>query len=109
MHGTFKIAFKILLHIYAIMGVYIVCPFRLLFVILIRSTELLMPTPPSAESTAMLCVIAIFILFMASLWHYHDLITALQFTVRVMITMIIIMFIASVVLALMTAHALTVR
>lgn len=68
-----------------------------------------MPTPPSAESTAMLCIIAICILFMASLWHYHDLITALQFTVRVMITMITIMFIASVVLALMTAHALTVR
>lgn len=64
-----------------------------------------MPTPPSAESTAVLCFIAIAVLFIGSLRYYKDLLTALQFTVRVMVTMIIIMLIASVMLAIMTIRA----
>lgn len=65
-----------------------------------------MPTPPSTESIAILCIIAITVLFVGSLRYYHDLLTALQFTVRVMVTMIIIMLIVSAVLAIMTARAL---
>lgn len=64
-----------------------------------------MPTPPSAESTAILCIIATAVLFIGSLRYYKDLLTALQFTVRVMVTMIIIMLIASAVLAIMTIRA----
>lgn len=65
-----------------------------------------MPTPPSSETIAILCITAITILFVGSLRYYHDLLTALQFTVRVMVTMIIIMLIVSAVLAIMTALAL---
>ena len=65
-----------------------------------------MPTPPSTEYIAILCIIAITILFVVSLRSYHDLLTALQFTVHVMVTMIIIMLIVSAVLAIMTARAL---
>lgn len=65
-----------------------------------------MPTPRSTESIAILCIIAITVLFVGSLRYYHDLLTALQFTVRVMVTMIIIMLIVSAVLAIMTARAL---
>lgn len=61
-----------------------------------------MPTPPSAESTAVLCIMAIAVLFIGSLLYYKDLLTALQFTVRVMVTMIIIMLIASAILSIMT-------
>lgn len=61
-----------------------------------------MLTLPSTESTAILCITAIAVLFIGSLRYYKDLLTALQFTVRVMVTMIIIMLIASVILAIMT-------
>lgn len=64
-----------------------------------------MPIPPSAESIAVLCIIAIAVLFIGSLRYYKDLLTALQFTVRVMVTMIIIMLIVSAVLAIMTIRA----
>ena len=63
-----------------------------------------MPTPPSTENTAVLCIIAVAVLFIGSLRYYKDLLTALQFTVRVMVTMIIIMLIASIILAIMTIH-----
>lgn len=65
-----------------------------------------MPTPPSTDAIAILCIIAIAVLFVGSLRYYHDLLTALQFTVRVMVTMIVIMFIVSAVLAIMTIQAL---
>lgn len=65
-----------------------------------------MPTPPSTETIAILCIIAIAILFVGSLRYYHDLLTALQFTVHVMVTMIVILFIVSAVLAIMTVRAL---
>mgnify|MGYP006959330523 CR=1 FL=1 len=65
-----------------------------------------MPTPPTTESTAVLCITSTAVLFIGSLRYYKDLLTALQFTVRVMVTMIIIMLIASVILAIMTAQAL---
>lgn len=68
-----------------------------------------MPTPPSTDAIAILCIIAIAVLFVGSLRYYHDLLTALQFTVRVMVTMIVIMFIVSAVLAIMTVQALMVH